>query len=83
MTLTCTRYKCGTPADVIIVYGCINSHLNETWLCDHHLVRWTPQHHHCLICDQPFIDAEIISIDYVTIINPGILQELDQELDHA
>lgn len=80
MTLTCTRYKCGNKANIIIVYGCLNQHLAETWLCHPHYQKWTRTEHRCYTCDDLITDAEMTTVEWVKITNPEILNELNNQL---
>jgi hypothetical protein len=54
-TLLCETPNCLTPANTILVYGCLNQHINDQILCDAHHKNWEKYRHNtrCGQCAQP------------------------------
>jgi hypothetical protein len=48
---------CTQPAKNIVVWGCLNQHIMEFLVCEHHLFYWINQTHEnrirCAYCDEP------------------------------
>jgi hypothetical protein len=51
-TLLCEAPNCLTPANTILVYGCLNQHTNDQILCDAHHKYWEKHRLRCWRCDQ-------------------------------
>ena len=59
--MTCDGLLCDLPATRVIVYGCLNQHLRERYLCNLHLPIYLAviTMHTCDHCGEPWAEQMI------------------------
>lgn len=60
---------CRNPATYVIIWGCLEDHINEFVVCGHHQLEWIRAHNasqiNCATCYHPSADYLTIELDQI------------------